>query len=132
MGEGVVHVEPFEDVAKTGGLRLLKIVDPTATKSPEELMATLFIFAYADEPFIRAGVVHVEPFEDVAKRGALVLSAPTATNKPDELTATPNIVANAVEPFINAGVVNPNGTTLLLAALGDDVPIAFVAVTVNV
>jgi hypothetical protein len=44
--------------------------------------------------------------------------------------------AIADEPFIRAGVVQEEpgvaGVTLLDAADGDDVPIAFVAVTVNV
>jgi hypothetical protein len=60
--------------------------------------------AATEEPFINAGVVQVEPFEEVAKRGSPPLPVPTATNKPDELTVTLRICANAEEPFINAGV----------------------------
>jgi hypothetical protein len=39
---------------------------PTATNNPDEVTVTEFICAEADDPFIAAGVVHVEPFEDVA------------------------------------------------------------------
>ena len=58
----------------------------------------------ADEPFISAGVVQVEPSDEVAYT-AEVPSVPTATNKPDELTVTSYITAAADDPFIRAGVV---------------------------
>ena len=123
----------MEDVANTGAPLLS---DPTATNKPEELTVTLSIAAAALDPFIRAGVVQVEPLDEVANKGALLLSRPTAANRPDELTVTPFIRAAALDPFIRAGVVRLDegkyGVTLLLAALAADVPIAFVAVTVNV
>ena len=125
----------MEDVANTGAMELSR---PTATNKPEELTATLNITATALDPFMRAGVVQVEPLEEVANKGALgeFPSVPTATNRPDELTAIPGIIAAALDPFMRAGVVKllagAYGETLLLAALAADVPIAFVAVTVNV
>jgi hypothetical protein len=54
---------------------------------------------------MRAGVVQVLPFDDVAYTGAEILSVPTATNNPAELTAMLNIRAVVVDPFIKAGVV---------------------------
>ena len=61
------------------------------------------ILAFADEPFINAGVVQVEPLDEVAYKGEGLL--PTATNKPEEFTVTLYMFACADEPFINAGVV---------------------------
>jgi hypothetical protein len=90
-------------VAKRGALVPLR---PTATNKPEELTVTPCMVAAAVEPFISAGVVQVEPLDEVAYKGALELLAPIATNNPEELTVTPYIVAAAVEPFINAGVVH--------------------------
>jgi hypothetical protein len=63
------------------------------------------MIAYTAEPFIRAGVVQVEPLDEVAYTGSPELSYPTATNKPDEFMVTLNICALAEEPFILAGVV---------------------------
>lgn len=59
---------------------------------------------------------------------------PAATYLPDELTATQVICEVSIilgVPQI-AGVVHPINQAALLAALAADVPIAFVAVTVNV
>ena len=81
---------------------------PTATHNPEEFTVTPNISADAVDPFISAGVVQVEPFDEVAKTGTLgllELSYPTATNWPDGVTVTDCIPAFADEPFINAGVV---------------------------
>ena len=50
-------------MAKTGTWELLL---PTATNTPEEFTVTENIAATVAELFIRAGVVHVEPFEEVA------------------------------------------------------------------
>ena len=74
-------------MAKTGAKGELPSV-PTATNRPEELTATDCICAAALEPFIRAGVVQVEPLEEVANTGAVLLSYPTATNWPDEFIDT--------------------------------------------
>jgi hypothetical protein len=79
---------------------------PTATNKPDEFTVTEFIPASAEEPFINAGVVQVEPSDEVAKRGAAELSLPTATNSPEELTVTLNMVAATDEPFMVAGVVH--------------------------
>ena len=57
---------------------------------------------------IRAGVVQVDPLDEVAYNGPLPPA--TATNRPDELTATDLISLNEAYPFTAAGVVNPNGT----------------------
>ena len=60
---GVVHVEPSVEVAKGNAVELEK---PTATNLPEEFTVAPIIRAAVDEPFIRAGVVHVEPLDEVA------------------------------------------------------------------
>jgi len=86
-------------VAYTGALVVLS--RPTATNRPEESTVTDSILASGVDPFISAGVVHVDPLDDVA-----YILIPTATNRPEELTATEFIVAGAVDPFINAGVVH--------------------------
>jgi hypothetical protein len=59
-------VDPSEDVANKGSL-VLPVA--TATNRPEELTVTLRINAVAVDPFINAGVVHVDPLEDVAYKG---------------------------------------------------------------
>jgi hypothetical protein len=66
----------------------LTLSEPTATNRPEELTVTDIILAKTVEPFILAGVVHVDPLEDVAYKGAVILSNPTTTNRPEELTVT--------------------------------------------
>jgi hypothetical protein len=59
---GVVQLDPLLDVAYMEKL----LAYPTATKRPEEFTATEHIFASAVLPFIRAGVVHVDPSGDLA------------------------------------------------------------------
>jgi hypothetical protein len=96
-----VHVVPSVEVAKTGWLLLFR---PSTTNRPVELTAIAVVVTFVGLPPVVAGVVHVEPLEEVAKTA--VPDHPTATNKPDELTATDVICANALDPFMRAGVVH--------------------------
>jgi hypothetical protein len=104
---GVVQVLPLALVAYRGELLVATLVlYPTATNKPScVLYLIVCIAAGVVEPFIRAGVVQVEPLAEVAYNGAPGESVPRATNNPLELTVTELIVAAEVEPLIKAGVV---------------------------
>jgi hypothetical protein len=83
--------------------------EPTATNKPDELTATAFISVATPTPFIMAGVVQVEPLDEVAYIGKVEGPLyPTATNRPDEFTVTACGTATTLLLFILAGVVNPN------------------------
>jgi hypothetical protein len=61
--------------------------------------------AVVELPFIKAGVVQVDPLVEVAYTGAPLKPSPTATNRPLLLTATEFMLACVPLPFIAAGVV---------------------------
>lgn len=127
IAAGVVHVNPSFEVENIGPF---DGAYPTATNFPEEFTATPVICAFIPAPIV-AGEVHVAPSVDVAKAPFPI--DPTETNLPDEFTATPHIIAGVEYPLKNAGVDQTIlGTTLLDAADAGDVPMAFVAVTLNV
>jgi hypothetical protein len=74
---------------------------------------------------MRAGVLHVYPLEDVAYKGALVLSLPTATNITGE-AVTLTILATADELFIRAGVLHvyPSFDVAYKGAIEESTPTA--------
>jgi hypothetical protein len=57
----------LDEVAYTG--TLVVGTDPTATNRPDEFTVTDLIIAEALLPFICAGVVQVDPLEEVAYKG---------------------------------------------------------------